>query len=261
MLATRLNWSRAAVIAVLVALPSAPGIAASQDFCQRALADRPFPNLRNRSQPDERGEFRSIVWRLSFSRLAMLDSISRGLITPTGSYSYHEWFFDSTDIPQEMLERAPEDSSARWSAAFELANLFESGTDGMGFAAASLYRVWRLPAEPAAAFLADPPIGAVARIKAVRALEPHWPTAHFRNAAAAALCVLAANAQGRVLIGQMERVSDFDAFDMDEHQLLSDIIWALGTVEERGGPSPDPIIALLPPQNPLTQKLRRWRVR
>jgi hypothetical protein len=249
-----------AVAALALGFVQAPAPASSQDFCQRALADRPFPTLRNATNPEEGSSYYAVTWNLAYTRSAHLDSISRGLITATGMWSLEEWFFDSTKMRTKSLGRAPTDSAGRWSAAFQLAHLFNAGsvgaTDGMGFAAASLYRYWRLPPEPAAAMLADPPTPTLARVKAVRALEPYWSTTTFRNAAAAALCILAAKADGIASIRHTDSLQEFDAFDMDEHELLSQIEWALGTVEESGGPSASPVIALLPPSNPLTGWLR-----
>lgn len=254
---------RVAIGFVVLCLAS-PSTGVSQDFCQRALRERPFPNLRNSTKPAESLPWKSpywlFTWHLAFAHQAWLDSVSRGLIKPSGSYSYQEWFLDSTDIPSNIRTQAPKDSATRWSAAFELANLFEAGnvgaTEGMAFAAASLYRAWRLPPEPAAALLADPPVATMARTRAIRALEPYWATQTFRLGAAAALCILAANAEGRASLRHTDTLSKFDAFDMEQHELLSSIVFALGTVAERGGPSADSVFALLPPKNPLTMWVR-----
>jgi len=246
------HWPLRPLFLVLIAL--APSSSAAQGFCGRALADRPFPRIRNATDPHEGGDLYPIVSALSRDRLAKVEH-SFG-IQP-------EWFSDSTDIPDTIRVRQPRDSVRRWDAAFQLANLFNGGvlghTEGMAFAAASLYRYWHLPPEPAAAFLADRAFSFSARTKAVRALEPYWATVEFRHAAAAALCGLAAKAVGLSALG----VNDPDSsggvpLDYEEYEFFSQIMWALGSTQEGGGPSPKDVIALLPPQNALTLWAKKW---
>ena len=162
-----------------------PTGAAGQDFCSRALADRPFPRLRNATNPVEGSDMRGLVWSLALSRALEIDSIARGLI-PILGHGYvpqPEWFSDSAEMPDSIKRLEPKDSVRRWDVAFQLSSLFNGGalggTGGMGYAAASLYRFWPLPPEPAVAFLADPAFSASARSRAVRALESSWSNHRF----------------------------------------------------------------------------------
>ena len=245
-------------LAVLLALPQ---IAAGQDFCRTALNSRPFPTLRNATLSVQSTDLWPVLWKATLSRAVRLDSVARGLIPQSGDYTFNEWYFDPGPLTDSLRLKVARDSASRWGVAFQLADLFRGGeggaATGMAYAAASLYSAWRLPPEPAAAFLADPAFSLAARNKAVRALEPYWSTQAFRRAAAAALCTLAARVAGAVTMRGDSAPSEREVLDAEESQFFSDIVWALGSAAEAGGPSPRGVIDLLPPRNPVTAWLKK----
>ena len=46
--------------------------------------------------------------------------------------------------------------------------------------------------------------------------------------------------------------------DYEEYELFSTLMWALGSVQERGGPPARDVISLLPQRNALTQWASEW---
>jgi len=262
-------WSTIATPVLLISLLTSVGV--GQDFCRHALADRPFPRLRNAVDPVEGGNLYSIVSTISIARMLRVDSLVRGLMKasvpdsgPQGDVfgPEPEWFPDSSEISPAIRLAQPKDSARRWDAAFQLAHLFNGGalggTEGMAYAAASLYKYWHLPPAPAMAFLADPAFSVSARLKAVGALEPYWSTREFQRAAAAALCTLAVKAAG---LNAMQINADSSGrvpLDYQEYEFFSKLMWALGSVEEAKGPSLKAVIALLPPGNALTRWVAAW---
>src|SRR2546422_3014309 len=134
----------AAAGAILSLSMTRPSVGVGQEFCRRALADRPFPQLRNGTAPPQSTNLYSVVWGLSLARSLRVDSVSRGLIKNSGGYTFAELYLDSAAIPQSIRSRAPADSAGRWHVAFQIADLFNAGdagaTEGMAYAAASLYK-------------------------------------------------------------------------------------------------------------------------
>jgi len=233
----------------------------AQDFCPAALKDRPFANLRNARQPLESDTFYSVTWDAALNRAFHLDSLDKGLIHGSGGYELSDWYIDASDIAVSLRRSIAADTTLQRNAAFDLSHLFEGGpagaTEGMAYVAASIYSDWRLPPEPAAAFLADPTFGIRARVRAVRALEPYWSTQTFRRAAAAALCSLAARMSGVSSMRSDSAISVLSLLNEDEFDLVGDIEAALRKAHERGGPSPTDVLELLPQTNLLTKWLAK----
>ena len=246
------------VLGLLAALQSA----SAQGFCQQALVDRPFPPLRS-AAPALQVSLRPLLWQGSFAHALRTDSIFKGLITCEGEcfLLVHEWYVDTDGLGDDIKRQIAHDSAQRWSVALALADEFRGadagGTEGMAFVAASLYRDWALPPEPAAAFLADPAFSPRARSKAVRALEPSWQHAAFRRASAAALCSLAARVEGIATMRGDSVANVLHLLHGDEFELLEDIARALGETHESGR-DPADVMDLLPPDIRFTRWLRGY---
>jgi hypothetical protein len=188
--------------------------------------------------------------------LHQLDSITwsefrRRTGEASGMYLVH----DSVDyiVAPAIARRARTDSLQARQIATVLTQLMTDDNSAQAVVAADLYASWPLPPEPASALLADASQRMFGRTQAVFALRRSWSEPQFYTAALSALCSLAARASGvQSLLPSPKDGRMSVILNEDERDLLSMLTRALIKRRMGGAAETPPLVAVLPPGNPVT---------
>jgi hypothetical protein len=170
--------------------------------------------------------------------------------------------FNTDDVAHDLRVRARRDTAWNRLAAEALAMVMigpaGGNLDAQSIAAADVYRAWNLTPGPALALLADPKTSARARYHAVEALRSRWAERSFPDAAAPALCVLAARSEGLGRYTEPDSQEVADVLDSDDLALLLRLETALSVrADSRSNASVRASLAVLPRSNPVTRHVAR----
>jgi hypothetical protein len=245
---------------MVAAVAVGPSLSA-QSFCRAAVNSRPLSEFRNTHESAylKAPEVRGFLWEASLARSVHLDSIAKGLVQNAGDYVLADGYINTDGIADSLRRTVAHDTAVAAAIALKLAEVWDAAhvgaTEGMAFAAASIYHDWHLPPQAALRYLADPRSPPGGRAKAVRALETSWNSPQFREAATAALCSLAVRVAG---LAQFQTDTSQSILQPDEYTLLSSIMWALGKVQDDGGPAARDVVSRLPRGNLVTLWTKEW---
>jgi hypothetical protein len=223
---------------------AAPSTAAAQSECAAALSavvDLPL---------DTSARLRLVKLELErqLGRLTWAEASSR--LGPNGGAVLHD---TSSGGATTVRLLAQDDTTMGQLVAQVLAVIMEAEprgfSTGQAVVAADWYRAWRLPPAHALAVLADPRQTIRSRTLATYAVEPHWATRAFVEAAMSGICSLAARSAGLADAAGGQDVETL--LDDDEAEFLGWLLRALARAEAQTGSVQTILDATLPPDHPL----------